>query len=131
MGKLSGILLFVAIVFSLGMNVGCNIFGQNSSQDPASCSPPLFNLIAGKATLISILQVAIPGAVAVAAGTLFFPNPYLIFGGISLLFLQFVVMPTDAFNMIGLPDPYNAFFQGIVSLFWVLAVVDFFKVSDT
>lgn len=130
MGNLSSMLLFLFFV-AFSLQLGCQIFGPNSLQDPTQCNTPLQSILNGRDAIKAALAFLFsPGGAIILAGTLFFPNPYIIFAGITSLFLNFAILPESGFTVLGIPEPFNAFFVGIFNLFWIIGVFGLFK-GDT
>jgi hypothetical protein len=130
------ILLFLAMI-AFSLNLGCSFFGANSLADPAQCSTPLNDILTNGygaiytqfwAILIGMAALGLAGAIAV--GTFSFPNPYAIFGLLTLAIVQLAILPASGFALLGVPALYNSFLVGVFDLGWLFAALSGYRVGD-
>lgn len=139
--KIVIIMICIAFFFSVAprtcgpLEVGpCYLDASSTSSFNATANATSVNGGSGAFYLNSFQLLTGAGAVVAIAGSILFPNPYLLFAAITLFLLTFVTIPYDILTNpslgLSLNDPLIQLMTLIFGFLMVIAALTFFKGNE-
>jgi hypothetical protein len=123
------IIIILTLVMSFGIYMAV----------PEHPAPMMFSISGGKPVFsffnsLSTSAKAIVGvavALGIGVGLISFPNPYLIFAGITTFLFILATFPMSLFTNAVIPVELKALFGSIFGILYILAILSWYKGGDT
>lgn len=78
-----------------------------------------------------IILLTVTAVASIGVGLFTFPNPYLIFSGITVFILGFLTLPIDLLTSTAIPSTLKLFIGGVFGIMYIMGTLGWFHGGET